>query len=646
VVVNGTSQCTATITNLSSTLANFQAGGVAGGNSTFGTIDANGKYTAPQTVPTNNIVTITAIAQAQTSLTATATITIQKATAISAIDCSGSTTTSGLIVASGMSLACTATDSSGSPISVFWEVNTITGGNATIGKISALGNYVAPLVPPAGGTITITAISQAVSTQTLSVPVNVVFGNRVLNGSYAFSTSGRLQANNGFFARVGSFVADGNGGLIGLEDVNPQPSIVTLEPIPFSGSYSIGPDGRGTMQFCEPSNSSSCTAPTTQFRVVVVSPQQAQIIDFQGGSAASGEIVLQPDASVFNTGGLIGGYAFSFSGVSSSTSEESVVGEFAADGDPGHSGTGKITSGELDINAGGALPSQFAITSGTYTVSSNGRGTATLVTSGPTIKLVFYMVSASRAKFLETDSSPILVGDSFKQQSIVPWGLNSLSDSVVFETSGVGPSGAFLADVGTFTTDGNGNITAGSGLLDQNDGGTVSSVSSSASFGGTYTIDLSGRGTITIPNHSYVMYMISVGHAVVQETTASTVAHGLLTQPQGGPFTTSFLSGSYALSLAGTNAAGASAKTEDLVGQLTSDGSGKLTAGSFDIDNFGATQTGAAEVGTYLPVSMTLRATMSLTTGNFVLYLVSPTQIFALGTNTTSVAIGSLYKQF
>src|SRR5713101_149638 len=110
-VVNATSQCTATILNLSSTLYNLEAGGVLNGNATFGTFDASHLYTAPATVPTNNIVTITAIAQAQTTLTATTTITILPATAINAIDCSGSTTTSGLTVTSGMALACTATDS-------------------------------------------------------------------------------------------------------------------------------------------------------------------------------------------------------------------------------------------------------------------------------------------------------------------------------------------------------------------------------------------------------------------------------------------------------------------------------------------------------------------------------------------------------
>ena len=635
--VNGTVQCTQSILNLSSTLVNWEAGGIAGGNSTFGTIDANGKYTAPQTVPTNNVVTITAIAQAQTSLTATATITILPATAISAVTCLDSTQTPSLTVKSGTSLACTATSSANTSIPVNWQVNTITGGNAALGRISAQGNYVAPLVPPAGGTVTITAISQAVSTQTMSVTVNVTFGNRVLSGSYAFSTSGRHHATNGFFSRVGSFVADANGGLTGIEDVNPQPGTITAQPISFSGSYSIGADGRGTMQFCEPATGNACTVPTSLFRVVVISPQQAQIIDFQAGSAANGEIVSQPDVSVFKTSGLSGGYTFSFSGISSGTTEESVVGEFVSDG------AGKITSGELDTNIGGALTSQVAITNtSTYSVDSRGRGIAALVTSGGTSNFIFYMVSASRAKFLEKDPSPILAGDSFKQQSIAPWGPNSLNGNIVFQTSGTNSTGAFLADVGTFAADGSGTITAGSGLLDQNSGGAVTSA---APYGGTYTVDVLGRGTITIPNHSYVLYMISAGNAVLQETTASSVAHGLLTQPQGGPFNSASLSGSYSLVLTGQNA---SKQEEDVVGQLSANGTGNVTAASLDINNFGTLATGQTAIGTYTAVAASSgRTTVLLNpTRNLVLYFVSPTQAYALDTDTTGAAIGSLDKQF
>ena len=84
---SATSQCSAFISNLSSTLVTWEVNSVTSGNSTFGTIDTNGLYTAPTTVPANNIVTITAIAQAQTTLTATVSITILPPAAISAITC-------------------------------------------------------------------------------------------------------------------------------------------------------------------------------------------------------------------------------------------------------------------------------------------------------------------------------------------------------------------------------------------------------------------------------------------------------------------------------------------------------------------------------------------------------------------------------
>jgi hypothetical protein len=644
VTVNGQVQCTATITNLSSTLVNWSVSGTG-----TGAINSSGLYTAPATVPTNNVVTITAAAQAQTSLTATATITIQQPTTISAVVCLDAAQASTLTVASGMSLACTATSSTNSPIPVFWEVNTITGGNATIGKISAQGNYVAPLVPPAGGTVTITAVSQAVSTQMLSVTVTVTFGNAVLQGPYAFSTSGRVTVTSAFFARAGSFSANGQGTLIGGREDSNQAG--TVRQRIFTGTYSIGTDGQGTMQFCE-DISTTCTAAaaTAYFRVAVISPQQAQIIEFSAPNssaaltATGGEMNLQ-DISVFNTGGLAGTYSFNFAGVSSSSALESTVGEFNADGHGTISAgnAAALIPGELDINNGGAQ----VLTASSYSINADGRGTATITTAGGSLKFAVYMISASRAKFIEIDSSPasILAGDAFKQQASAScsWSASALSGAIVFETGGTGSNGG-IGDLVSFTAS-SGAFTDGS--IDENSGGTVSSAQS---LSGTYAVDADGcgRGTLSIasPAHSYVFYIIAQGKAVIQETTAGVIAHGFLVPSQGGPFTTASFTGSYALSLAGTNAAGPTGKREDIVGQVTANGTGNVTSGSFDINSFGATQTGVAEIGTYTSVAANGRTTMALTTGTFVLYLVSPSQMYVLGTNTTSFAIGSLNKQF
>ena len=267
----------------------------------FGTIDANGLYTAPAAVPTSHIVTITATAQAQSSLTATTTITILATTVINSVVCSNPALQTTYTVASSQSLQCNALDpQSNQVLAVYWYVNGVQGGTAATGLITTQGNYVAPSVPPAGGTVTITATSQSVSTLTQSVTVTPTYGNAILQGNYAFSTSGKQPRNSATFARAGSFVADGNGNLTGgLEDVNP--TIYTTKPVSFTGLYTVGPDGRGTIQLCE-NTTKACKAATatTQLRLVIRSQQEARIIDFQTGSAAIGEIVQQPNVSVFN----------------------------------------------------------------------------------------------------------------------------------------------------------------------------------------------------------------------------------------------------------------------------------------------------------------------------------------------------------
>ncbi len=76
VVVNGLQQFTATVSNTSNTAVTWSVNGVAGGSSTAGTISAGGLYTAPATVPTQAMVTVTATSQAITTASGSASVTI------------------------------------------------------------------------------------------------------------------------------------------------------------------------------------------------------------------------------------------------------------------------------------------------------------------------------------------------------------------------------------------------------------------------------------------------------------------------------------------------------------------------------------------------------------------------------------------
>jgi hypothetical protein len=670
VTVNGTAQCTASVINASSTLVNWSVSGTGNGSIN----ESSGLYTAPSSVPTpNNVITITATSQVQSTLTATASLTIVPATAITAIICDDASGNQASTVASTGKLTCTAFSSvsTGTTVAVNWSVANTNNPKDTVnlGSISSQGVYTASQVPPAGQSVTITATSQALSSETMSVPVTVVFGPSVLSGAYVFSTQGRLTSNGAFWARTGTLTV-GGGSLIGIEDTNQggSPNIVNASsaspppPRAFTGLYSIGSDGRGTMQFCE-DTTAACGSATSFFRIAVISPQQIEIIEDSPSIAGGGEMLLQ-DSSILQFANknqmLSGVYSFNFSGVSTTAAEESVVGEFAANGFQtisAGSTAAPVAPGELDINAGGAT----VLAGTTYTISSNLRGTVAL--NG--LNFSFYPISASRSKFIEIDqgtlTTPVSIvsGDAYVQQTqglTCGWGLDALmngSGSTVLETTGLetnsSASGVVIQDVGNLTAS-NGGIAAG-WSLDQNDGGTYTPPAATAS--GTYTMDPCGRGTLSLGAHSYVFYIISPSDAVLQEVTSGVVAHGLLVPSQAGPFTDATLTGSYAFRLGGTDAAGAAGHREDFVGQLSSSGSGTGLTGTLDLNDFGATQTGLAIAnGTYTAPSG-LRTTMAVpvatspsTTRNLVLYMVSPTLFYALDVDTTGTALGAIVNQF
>jgi serine protease len=159
VVTGATQSFSATITGTSNTTVSWQVNGVAGGNTTIGTISASGVYTAPSTVPSPATVTVTAVSTANPAASGTAQVTIT-APGASPITVSVSPT-SASVPARGGSQAFTAAVSGTSNTAVTWQVGGITGGNSMIGTISSSGLYTAPAAVPSPATVAITAVSAA-----------------------------------------------------------------------------------------------------------------------------------------------------------------------------------------------------------------------------------------------------------------------------------------------------------------------------------------------------------------------------------------------------------------------------------------------------------------------------------------------------
>lgn len=81
VQTGGTRTFTATVANASDTTVTWQVDGLAGGNATVGTISATGAYTAPASVPSPAIVTVTAVSNQDATRSDSASVTITAAAA-------------------------------------------------------------------------------------------------------------------------------------------------------------------------------------------------------------------------------------------------------------------------------------------------------------------------------------------------------------------------------------------------------------------------------------------------------------------------------------------------------------------------------------------------------------------------------------
>ncbi|WP_306589643.1 right-handed parallel beta-helix repeat-containing protein [Geothrix sp. 21YS21S-4] len=166
VASGGTASFTATVSNATNAAVTWKVDGIAGGNSTTGTVSGTGNtvtYTAPTAAGTHALV---ATSSADATKSASATITVQAPP----VGVTLSPTTSS--VAAGATLAFTATVS-GSTAGVTWTVDGVAGGNTTTGTIAGSGTTATYTAPNAAGTHTVVATSSADSTKSASATITV-----------------------------------------------------------------------------------------------------------------------------------------------------------------------------------------------------------------------------------------------------------------------------------------------------------------------------------------------------------------------------------------------------------------------------------------------------------------------------------------
>src|SRR5579863_3714361 len=164
---------TATVLNSSVSGVQWEVDGIPGGAGIIGTIDTSGNYTAPQFVPNPATVTITAVADADNTKSASAKVSIVGAlipATVTLVPTSAS-------LQIGTQLNLTAGVTGPADTSVVWEVNGVSNGNSTVGKIVPGSNdtavYTAPASVPNPPTVTIKAVSHAEAGASASCVVTV-----------------------------------------------------------------------------------------------------------------------------------------------------------------------------------------------------------------------------------------------------------------------------------------------------------------------------------------------------------------------------------------------------------------------------------------------------------------------------------------
>ncbi|MGD0957928.1 MAG: hypothetical protein ABR953_14025 [Candidatus Acidiferrales bacterium] len=608
-----------------------------------GTIDSNGVYAAPSSIPSPAAVTITA-----TSSGATGTATINIVAAPSgglAID------PSVVVVPAGQTFTFSAT-ANGNPVTPTWQVNAITGGDSANGLISASGVYTAPFTPPSGGSTIVTAESGGNSA---TATVVVVFSNASLSGQYAFSYSG--QDSKGPLLVAGSFTANSSAASIsGIEDYNSTEQ-APAQASPVSGTFSVNPDGSATATLTDTAAGGS----ETWDLALVASPQgqaspRALLVRFDKTATGSGEADLQ-NTTKFALSAFDGNYAFNLSGNNGSGKPLQITGMLQADG----FGTIPVNFAEEDINDAGTNTEDGADLSlhgtfvGSANLGANGRGTLTLTNTSTeiagTYTFAFYIVDNTHLKVVETDAKATaqLSGDLFSAPNTDgSFSTSILKGSYAFTLGGANVGGtASYAIGGVLVTNGTGSISGG--VFDVNSGGSVTADTSVTS---SYSVASSlGRITFTLTNGSttrnFAGYATSSGSVEIIELDTDILANGTayLQTSTGIP------EGSFALNLT-SNANTSGFTEEDVIGQVAVPGGVVVPQGNIDIDDKGTVTTGAPieTTSTIGAPDSNGRGTTMLEThsANYSLayYVVSNGAALAIEIDGQRVAAGIAVRQF
>jgi hypothetical protein len=506
--------------------------GLSCGGGACGTLDGNGLYSAPASVSSEFQVDIAATSLADPTKFDTSVVTLKPIT----VTVSPKTAT--------VKIAATqqfeASVQGGTNTNVIWSVSgTGCAGNACGTIDSNIGLYTAPATAPVPPTVTVTATAVADPSRTDTATVTIVPDPNVkLHGQFAFIYSGWDTSSKTLDA-IGSFIADGNGHLTGLIDMNGANGTYRLTNQTFTGTYQVNAgNDLGQMVFNLPTGGR-----TFRFALSTSGDRGHFLLFESSGMYGSGTFKRQTPGD-FSQSSLAGDYAMGMVGLSAMGDERTaIVGRFTVDA------AGAVSNTFLDAANTGASPMHFTF-GGTLTINAGtglafGRGTMPVTPSigGPPVNFAFYVVDDGEAYLIRTDvigdNAPPYVGGMMRQVG-APF-YNWASGKAVFYMTGILNQTVKKAAVTIGQFDFPSGTYNASAYYTYHSGNSV--FTGHTTLG--WTVESIGRVYISLMGSSYIGYLVgpNTGFIMQVDDPGSGVMFGFFENETPGPYTNNLLTG-------------------------------------------------------------------------------------------------------
>jgi len=324
---------------------------------------------------------------------------------------------------------------------------------------------------------------------------------KTATSTYVYYASGQESINDGpnYYAVAGAVTIDANGNITGGEqDYNDAYGITATDTIQ-AGKQALVVDpttGVGTLTITTADTLVGVNGVET-FAVQFANVNHALISQFDGTSTSSGSFDLQTATNAS------GNFSFAASGVDGDYNSIDFGGVYSV-------ASGAL-AGVIDVNDDGDVMTGNSFSATSTSPDAFGRMQLTGITnpvSTTGITFAVYVVGPEVVRFIDIDADDSAVGSAYGQGSSTTFTSASLGSSVF---GLLGQWDTQYATLGQFSTDGNGNFTAG--MADDNEMDNEVQELGDSLAGSTYTLSstTNGYGAISLAWGSAAENVVDLG---------------------------------------------------------------------------------------------------------------------------------------